>query len=465
MTDNEKKVSSKSLYDKVIKYTVKAECREPLHIGSVQEERTGILVHPVLDQPFLQATGLAGAFRDFFSYDEDLQKELFGTQEKVFDTEKQEEVSGTKKQSKVSGSRVRFSDGFFDRAAVYTELRPRVRIDRKTGTCQAVQIKGSGISSGQKFEMEYVAAGSVFGFDIYLYEKEKSYQKEIERALSALQSGSIQLGGQKSNGCGYVSLQSVKKSEYDMKDKDDRRMWADETKQANEIQPELVKAAETADNRTHFMLTGKTKGSILVKALCVKDYDQDAPDAENIRNHKQEYIIPASSVKGAIRSRMEKICAYKGMGSEIIDMIFGKNDAGEQKGNLGCVRFYDCVIGDIEENDRMPSQKRIHIDKFTGGVMYSGLFSEKAAYGTIKLEVDITGDGDAKAKGLLLLALRDLAVGIMPLGGGSSIGRGYIDGKALTMKDGAQQMAEIDFINNKITDDEAVIDGYLKALA
>ncbi len=442
-------MTGKSLYDKVIQYAVKAECREPLHIGGGQEDRTGILVHPVLERPFVQATGLAGAFREFFSYDEGLQKELFGTQE----------------QDAGSGSRVRFSDGFFEEAAVYAELRPRVRIDRKTGTCQAAQIKGGSISSGQKFEMEYVAAGSVFWFDIYLYEKERGYQNEIEMALSALQSGSIQIGGQKSNGCGYISLQSVKKSEYDMRSKEDRRMWTDETKEGVEIQPRLVEEAVRTDGRTHFILTGKTKGSILVKALCVKEYGKDAPDAENMRNHKQEYIVPASAVKGVIRSQMEKICAYKGIGGEVIDMVFGKQDMEGQKGIPGCVRFYDCVIGGIEENDRMPSQKRIHIDKFTGGVMYSGLFSEKAACGTMKLEVDVTEDGDARAKGLLLLALRDLAVGIMPLGGGSSIGRGYIDGKVLTMREGARQVAEIDFTGNKITDNEAVIDGCLSALA
>ena len=39
-----------------------------------------------------------------------------------------------------------------------------------------------------------------------------------------------------------------------------------------------------------------------------------------------------------------------------------------------------------------------------------------------------------KAAGLLLMALRDVGLGILPLGSGSSIGRGYIDGSELLIK-------------------------------
>lgn len=441
-----------SLYDKVVKYDVKAECREPLHVGSGEGEQGEILVHPILGQPFLQATGLAGAFRDFFADDERLQKELFGTQDG----------------EETIGSKVQFSDAFFDEAAVYTELRPRVRIDRKTGTCQTNKLKGGSAQSGQKFEMESVAAGSVFRFEIYLYEKEKSYQEEIEKALTALQGGIIQLGGQKSNGCGYVNLKSVGKAVYNMRDTQDRALWPGEKKTAQDILAQLTADSGQFDSRLHFQLVGKTEGSILVKALCVKDYDKDAPDAENIRNHKKQYIIPASSIKGVVRTRMEKICAYKGLDECVIDAIFGKSAEKGGDGRLGCIRFYDCVVGDIEDNDKMPVQKRIHIDKFTGGVMYAGLFSEKSACGEVCIQVDITEAKDARtqaqARALLLLALRDIGIGATPLGSGSSVGRGFIKGDKLTVCKGAQKEAEIDFGRGAVTVGEEAINGYLGSL-
>lgn len=442
-------VSIKSSYDQVVKYEIKAECREPLHIGGGAGGRGEILVHPVFRKPFLPATGMAGAFREYFSYDTALQKALFGTQEEDSSSE----------------SKVRFTDGFFEKAGVYIELRPRVRIDRKTGTCQTQNVNGGTTVSGQKFEMEIISSGSEFRFEIYLYEnKKESFQKIMEQALTALNQGMIQFGGQKSNGCGYVTLTSVCKTVYDMRNERDRVLWVDESKESEPILSQLVQEKETRQNRIQFELSGKTEGSILVKSLFVTDYDETAPDAENIRNHKKEFIIPASSVKGVVRSRIEKICRYKGLQGDTVERIFGKSGEKEEDRFPGCVRFYDCVIGDMESNDRAPSQKRIHIDKFTGGVMYQGLFSEKPTGGEIHIRVDLTDAADDKTKALVLLALRDIGIGILPLGGGSSIGRGFIKGEKLKVCDGAKRSAEIDFGNGTISGNEGMLNDCLAAL-
>jgi CRISPR/Cas system CSM-associated protein Csm3 (group 7 of RAMP superfamily) len=410
---------NRSLYDKVVKYNIQAECREPLYIGS--------------GTPFIQATGIAGAFRDYFSHDTDLLTELFGARE--------DEV--------MSGSKVCFTDGYFNKATVYTELRPRVRIDRRTGTSQTNSINGGAQESGQKFDIEIVAAGSTFSFDIYLFEKDKSYQAQLEKSLTALHNGNIQLGGQKSNGCGYIMLKSVDKSIYDMRNASDRNMWHDESKTAKNITATITHDTNAVDTRLHYILSGRTEGSILVKSVFVKNYDDNAPDAENIRNHKKQYIIPASSIKGVIRSQIEKICQYKGMDKSVIDNIFGKiSDSSGEDGILGCVRFYDCVIGDIESNDKVPPQYRIHIDKFTGGVKYQGLFAEKPAGGALEIKVDIIDNhkqATDKAKALVLLALRDIGIGVVPLGGGSSIGRGYIEGYQLRVTKGTDTLTELDF--------------------
>lgn len=442
----------RSRYDCVVKYTVKAECIGPLHVGSASGDRGEVLVHPVLGRPFLQATGIAGVFRDYFAGDEELQREMFGTQN----------------HDETIESKVQFTDGFFEQTDVYTELRPRVRIDRNSGTCQTKSVNGGTAESGQKFEMEVVSSGSVFTFSIYLYDRmNQGFQDKLEQALSALHSGMIQLGGQKSNGCGYVKLVSVDKAVYDMRDEKDRALWVDERKKGENILSDLEKLSGIENNRLQFVLSGKTKGSILVKSVFVSDYSDDAPDAENIKNSKGEHIIPASSVKGAVRSQIEKICCYKGMDEKIIDYIFGRNEDNDKEGMLGSIRFYDCPIGDAEANDRIPKQNRIHIDKFTGGVMYQGLFSEKPAGGDVTIKVDLVEKKDHKnngAEGLILLALRDIGIGVTPLGGESSIGRGFVEGQKLTISDGKKVLAEIDFEQNKITDGEEVITQYLKDL-
>ena len=61
-----------SLYDTAVKYEIHASCREPLHIGSGDGRYGEVLVHPVTGGPFIQASGIAGAFRSWFEGHSDL---------------------------------------------------------------------------------------------------------------------------------------------------------------------------------------------------------------------------------------------------------------------------------------------------------------------------------------------------------------------------------------------------------
>lgn len=439
------------VYDRTAKYVVEAECREPLHIGTGSGENGEVLIHPEENRPFVQATGIAGAFRDFYRYDKALQTRLLGN------------AYGDDQEKDAGGSRVYFTDGFFGKSSVYTEIRPRLRMDGATGTGQSARTKGSGKKSGQKFEMESVAAGSRFSFSIYLYEKEEDLEKDLELGLKALHQGRIQLGGQKSNGCGYVKLISVKKAVYDFYDREDRRMWPEESKEMKDLLPELLKAEEAGTERLSFELSAQTEGGILVRSIAVTEYDENAPDAMNIRNHQREYILPASSVKGVIRSQMEKIAAYRNA-QGVITEIFGREKDSVREGIAGKIRCFDCAIGNKEDNDKVQVQSRIHIDKFTGGVMYGSLFSEKPACGALTIRVELEGGLDRES-GLLLMALRDLAMGIVPVGSGSSIGRGYLKGEKITVKKGDQTLAQIDCKAGRIVSGSQYVEQCLKALS
>ncbi len=437
-------------YKKVIKYEIHAECREPLHIGTGSGKSGEVLIHPVENRPFVQAAGIAGAFRDFYSYDSKLQQKMFGSacQEDL------EEEAGGEMGMAGGSSRVYITDGFFEEAAVYTELRPRLKICRKTGTGQAAETKGSRRNSGQKFEMESISAGSRFAFSMYLYEKDEDYEGFLEQGLKALQEGAIQLGGQKTNGCGYIKLLSVKKAVYDFYRREDRKAWARESKEMEEALPSILKRPSPCSQRLQFILSGKTAGGMLVKAISVTDGAENAPDAVNIRNHQEEYILPASSIKGVIRSQMEKIAARLGLGEECVAGIF--------EGTSGKLHFYDSPIGRPKENEKAGIQHRIHIDKFTGGVMYGSLFSEKPAYGELAIRIDLE-EGHDRTCGLLLLALRDLGLGLLPLGSGSSIGRGYLEGDRIQVKKGAEDLLRIDCRARKIETGAACAEKYLSA--
>lgn len=449
------------VYDKAAKYVIEAECREPLHIGTGSGESGEVLIHPEENCPFIQATGIAGAFREFFQYDKALEVSLFG------ESYKDDEEEGKEKESDVGGSRVFFTDGFFGKSAVYTELRPRIRIDGRTGTGQSVKTRGSEKTSGQKFETESVAAGSRFSFSVYLYEKEKNLEPDLENGLRALHEGLIQLGGQKSNGCGYVELISVRKAVYDFYKSEDRKLWAEENKNMEELLPKLLESGKKGEERICFELEGQTEGGILVKAIAVTEYGEDAADAVNIRNHQREYILPASSVKGVLRSQIEKIAAYRRI-PDLVTEIFGKESLKNQKGKAGRIRCFDCKIGDAKENEGARIQSRIHIDKFTGGVMYGGLFSEKPVCGRLSIRVELERDSGQdcsdRESGMILMALRDLAMGLVSVGSGSSIGRGYLKGEKITVKEGDQTLAVIDCQNGRIASGSSYVERCLKAL-
>ena len=199
--------------------------------------------------------------------------------------------------------------------------------------------------------------------------------------------------------------------------------------------------------------------AILIKSIAVRDYDQDSADAEQMRTAAGKLVIPATSIKGVVRSQMEKIAKFKGLPESEIESIFGKNAEKDEKGYLGYIHFFDAIL----EGGERPAQKRIHIDKFTGGAMYGGLFSETPAYGKLVIRVDLEEE-NKKAAGLLLMALRDLGLGIVPLGSGSSIGRGYISGTELSVKDGTDLIAKIDLKAKKIEEGADQITDYVKAV-
>jgi len=92
------------------------------------------------------------------------------------------------------------------------------------------------------------------------------------------------------------------------------------------------------------------------------------------------------------------------------------------------------------ENVHSLVQNRIRIDRFTGGAYSTALFNEEPIWGSddseLILHLTLRNPADHEI-GLLLLLLKDLWTGDLPVGGESSIGRGRLKGKAalLTLKE------------------------------
>ena len=122
------------------------------------------------------------------------------------------------------------------------------------------------------------------------------------------------------------------------------------------------------------------------------------------------------------------------------------------------------MVGNKRDNEAAELQHRIHIDKFTGGVMHGSLFAEKNVHGdlTMKITIQEFEHADAAA-GLLLLALRDLAAGLMNLGSGYSVGKGFIHVIGIEIRRG-EEAVFIDWEDREMEGAEHIIHNCLQKL-
>ncbi len=416
-------------YNVIEKYRVEVETTSPLHVGSSFGEQSEVLVHPITDKPFLQASGIAGVLRaaSIYANGSDLTDEIFGSSLNT--------LSETD-----TGSRLNVSDGEFNMDTVQMEYRPRVSIDPVSGTVSACEISGSGETSGHKFDIELISQNAKLVFFLYLFHnREDSLREALEMVLAELKEEQLRFGGQKSNGAGGFKLLELKRHSFNMMEPAGRRDWAfesemDQTGGKNDAT--YLDILDTLPDISRkvlaytVILEGKTENGLLVKGVAPEGVGKDAADVENMRNGSGRYIVPGSSLKGTLRNRMTYIAKYLGK-QKLVSDIFGNSGNRENKGKKGILMFRDIVM-----SDDTPSfhQYRIHIDKFTGGVMNGALFSDKAISGRIVARISIENSALADAAaGLLILALRDLSCGVINLGSGYSIGRGFVDADRVTI--------------------------------
>ena len=538
-------------YKVVEKYAVTAKLTQPMHIGSAGGRKGEILIHPVDDVPFIQASGIAGVFRNYCTkvYSEDTAKKFFG-ESRVSDKEAssadqkkatKDADEGVKSDAQSrAGSRLKISDGYFlttgtvigsqaeseeqaegkeadlraesasltekndvrIQSGIGLEFRPRVEINPVTGSAAASEIKGSGKKGGHKFETEYIGAGALCRFTVYDMSPDVSVDDDnksegrrlMECIFAAMNSEDIQFGGQKSNGCGYMKVESVKFKRFDLTDREQLRLWINEGSVTDkDMETITVSAQNPSASAYRITVTGKTENRLLVKAIAVENKDGSSPDAVNMQNSAGEYIVPASSFKGAVRARTEKVIKYlekdqKLDVSDVLQNSFGSNMARDTN-TLGNLRFFDTIVRDVwedagenqkeEKSDAKSGVKdeaasdlarrasvnhKIHIDKFTGGVMNKALVTENTIGGEIMFRINILNmKAPDKTCAVLLMVLRDLANGQFNIGSGYASGKGFIDVHTITVES-ADGSAILDFESGSIKDDDQIIRQCMDAL-
>lgn len=448
-----------------------------------------LLLDTLEERPLLTGASLAGALRNYLN-------ECLG--EYAFDTGQLFTERPTSRTSLLFGAARRDNEG--DQsflivndalgnvpAAQAIELRDGVRIDPKTRTA----------ADQAKFDLQLLPAGTTFAISLELIitEPQRDHLPEMRRllaqALYGLQASHIHLGGRKRRGLGECRIRQWRLREYDLTQPADLRHWLahgrvwaptdDRWQSGADIRDLLGVNLPQTDPRNWLTIeaTFAIEGSVLIRAGFESDYGPDMAHLESRRNGQMAPILSGSSLAGAMRAQALRI-AHTVSGDEdkamaFVRRLFGYMPIEVQDSDAEKIASRVLVKeAEIRDYQKLV-QSRVAIDRFTGGALESALFTEQPVFGgqttlTLVARPPLLLDSEAAQrqwqaeKGLLLLVLKDLWTGFMPIGGEASVGRGRLQGKkgSLVDENGRWELGKAGqpFVSQ---DDPAVLQTYVAA--
>lgn len=327
-------------------------------------------------------------------------------------------------------------DDSISTSPIQPELRDGVKIDSVTRTAEPKK----------KYDLELLQAGTEFPlcFEL-LIEKESdkpSLLKSLAIALQGLQQGEISLGMKKHRGFGRCHVKGWQVWQFDLTDYQQRLDWLkfehwqsfpDYPTHESIAQALNVSLNEKDDQREFCKIdaTFTLATPLLIRSgQASSDKAPDVVHLKSRRNGELKPVLSGTSLAGVLRHRAERIINTIGKHTSIIEDIFGsdlsKNKTSEAKASR-------LIVHESEINNYTDLvQNRIAIDRFTGGTLHGALFNEQPIFpknGTqLKINLELRNPLNHEI-GLLLLLLKDLWTGDLPVGGTSSIGRGRLQGE------------------------------------
>jgi len=291
----------------------------------------------------------------------------------------------------------------------------------------AITDKGV-VKEHSKFDEEVVFKGTKFKFSIELIDDDKKIFDEI---LNLLGSSSFRLGGGSTKGFGKFKIINIKTTNKNC---------------SSSLNTPLDNSyeIEKTESKTHTKYTlNITPDDFFMFGSGFGDEDADmTPVYEKVIDYRigklsdDMILIPASSIKGAIAHRtayyynlQNKLYVGNQDAKESIKEIFGeaKNSKQDIKGSKGKVIFSDCFVTKADEK----VFDHVSIDRFTGGAIDGALFQEKTIADDREYSIEILLEKDIEKEFVSAFeeTLKDIATGMLPLGGATTKGHGVFSGK------------------------------------
>lgn len=385
----------KASFTYAIRYLVNATCVSPLRTGNADNDIDRILTTPE-GLAMVQGASIAGAMKAWLGSTDP--EALFGD----------EEI-----ESAVSVSDAVFTDG------TVASTRPRVPIDQHTGT------------SANKFDIAGLPTGAVCSFEVLWRgskEDAPSAAQKLEQCFSAIASGEITFGAQRSNGYGRMNI-TVHKCSYDLFDRDDRLAWLDDRVHKKE----LVALGRLAEKDIVFDVEADID-AILVKSAAPIRKGEKSVQIQFTENGIP--ILPGSSLKGAMCAHIRRIADFLSVSRQELDMLLGREARGGTDTGVCCKPIWTDATADV--NTKRIIITRIRINRITGSVMQGHLISEEPVSGRWQWQISVPAKEQRGAM-LVLYALRDLGLGLYQLGGTQAVGRGAVRRLTVGIRSGEQE--------------------------
>lgn len=335
------------------------------------------------------------------------------------------------------------------------ELRDGVAINPVTRTAD----------DKKKFNIELLPAGTIFDLRLELLVRasDSAGSEEAEQAmrmvtafalaLQGFERGEIPMGARKRRGFGKCRVKSWQVKRYDLRQPSGLLAWlshdAHGAPTAQGAGPSIAPLLDIADRaepdkRAHFTLTATfgLESSLLIRSGGDEAGQPDMVHLTSLRGGKNVPIVSGASWAGVLRSRALRIAHTVGAprkASVYIADLFGPQITNTSvKPRASRLWVEESVI---EAPAEPLIVQRVQLDRFTGGTLPGALFAEQPVFAApqteVRLEVTVQAqhgnDTESQRRleadaGLILLLLKDLWVGDLPVGGEASVGRGRLQG-------------------------------------
>ncbi len=435
----------------------------PLHIGCGSEDRSDIDVLRSGDgTPLIPATSLIGVLKsiiesspDYHQFPDDNNKK-----KKCFWGRLTTDEDGHQSTFRCADLECLEPPKFL--------IRDGIKIDGKTGL----------VADQKKYDYEVIERGAVFNLRLefdYTDEDQAFVKKMIATMVSLLKNEHVQIGAKTNSGLGAIRLEDEFLYEFIFSEATKAHVYYWLTQQftdKNEIKSEsLGTPFDTNSKCFRIEATFFLKSSLIIRSY---PDDPKSPDAVHLRS-LGEPVLTATSIKGAIRARAERIVNTIKKSDSIVHNLFGiveekgisdRNDPDDKKKvQKGKIQVKECILPMFSSE----IQTRIKIDRFTGGTIDSALFDTMPLFSNsngdaITISIRIHHWEEAEA-GLMLLVLKDLWTGDLAIGGEKNIGRGVLEGISATIRyDNATPISIGKDLNRLSLDDKNMLQHWVDAL-